>query len=379
LLFQEKYGIILIIIIALWGIIIMVHTNRKEKNKRFHDSRCRKILQHLTKRNKRNELQKRFQHSMQPGVAAVNSTGRTSIYRLKAPRHLSIFDETQSAIIYFDKVLQTIQKCKFRDSILFDLSEVEIITPDAIMYLIAIIRNTRRIRFLRISCGGNMPKADSARDIIEQSGFFSFVSSTSKLQIEPDNSYMKISDGVDADGELASSFCDFVQSSSTQTVLSTKRLYPMIIELMTNTHQHAYDTQEAQTMMGNWYIFAQDTGTAIHFVFLDTGLGIPKTVLKRFYEKIKDFAFRNDAVYLKSALQGTFRSETKQGHRGKGLPGIYEDACNLSIMGLSIISGQGKCTVKENGGIETENFDQTFEGTLFTWDILKEEVLYDHS
>lgn len=69
MLFQEKYGIILIIIIALWGIIIMVHTNRKEKNKRFHDSRCRKILQHLTKRNKRNELQKRFQHSMQPGVA----------------------------------------------------------------------------------------------------------------------------------------------------------------------------------------------------------------------------------------------------------------------------------------------------------------------
>lgn len=320
-----------------------------------------------------------YSRPAQPGVAAVNSTGRTSIYRLKAPRHLSIFDETQSAIIYFDKVLQTIQKCKFRDSILFDLSEVEIITPDAIMYLIAIIRNTRRIRFLRISCGGNMPKADSARDIIEQSGFFSFVSSTSKLQIEPDNSYMKISDGVDADGELASSFCDFVQSSSTQTVLSTKRLYPMIIELMTNTHQHAYDTQEAQTMMGNWYIFAQDTGTAIHFVFLDTGLGIPKTVLKRFYEKIKDFAFRNDAVYLKSALQGTFRSETKQGHRGKGLPGIYEDACNLSIMGLSIISGQGKCTVKENGGIETENFDQTFEGTLFTWDILKEEVLYDHS
>lgn len=41
-------------------------------------------------------------------------------------------------------------------------------------------------------------------------------------------------------------------------------------------------------------------------------------------------------------------------------------------MGLSIISGQGKCTVKENGGIETENFDQTFEGTLFTWDILKD-------
>lgn len=226
--------------------------------------------------------------SIQCNQELLQSTqqGELQFIGLKLPTSQH-FDETQSAIIYFDKVLQTIQKCKFRDSILFDLSEVEIITPDAIMYLIAIIRNTRRIRFLRISCGGNMPKADSARDIIEQSGFFSFVSSTSKLQIEPDNSYMKISDGVDADGELASSFCDFVQSSSTQTVLSTKRLYPMIIELMTNTHQHAYDTQEAQTMMGNWYIFAQDTGTAIHFVFLDTGLGIPKTVLKDSMKKLK--------------------------------------------------------------------------------------------
>lgn len=374
MLFQEKYGIMLIII-ALWGIIIMVHINRKEKNKRFHDSRCRKIVQRLTKHNKRNESQKQFQHLAQSEIVATHSTGRNSIYRLKAPRHLSIFDETQNAIVYFDKVLQTIKNCKFKDSILFDLSEVEVITPDAIMYLIAIIRNTRRIRLLRISCGGNMPKADSARDIIEQSGFFSFVSSTSKLQIKSDSSYMKISDGVDADGELASSFCDFVQNSCRQTALSTKRLYPMIIELMTNTHQHAYDSREAQTMMGNWYIFAQDTGTAIHFVFLDTGLGIPKTVLKRFYEKIKDFAFRNDAVYLKSALQGKFRSETKQEHRGKGLPGIYEDACNLSIMGLSIISGQGKCTVREDGVIETESFDQMFEGTLFTWDILKREAI----
>lgn len=185
---------------------------------------------------------------------------------------------------------------------------------------------------------------------------------------------MKISDGTDVNGTLASSFCDFVQNICKKTTLDTKRLYPMIIELMTNTHQHAYEPCEVQTMMCNWYIFAQDTDNAVHFIFLDTGLGIPKTVSKRFWEKIKDWISKNDAIYLKSALQGEFRSETKQEHRGKGLPGIYEDARASSINNLSIISGRGKCVVKKDAVIEAECLNQAFEGTLFIWDIIKEEA-----
>lgn len=352
----------------------MVYTSRKEKNKRFHDLKCRKELQRLTKYNKRKQSQGQYRVPVQEAIHAVAVNRKNKTYFLKAPNNLSIFNATQDAVKYFDAVMQVVKSCKMGDSIFFDLSEVEIINPDAIMYLIAIIRNTRRIRGLRIQCAGNMPKVDSAREIIEKSGFLKFVSSISKLQYRSDNKYMKISDGTDANGKLASSFCDFVQNVCEKTNLDTKRLYPMIIELMTNTHQHAYEPHEMQTMMCNWYIFAQDTDDAVHFIFLDTGLGIPKTVSKHFWEKIKDWVNKNDALYLKSALQGEFRSETKQGHRGKGLPGIYEDAQTSSISNLCVISGRGKCAVKKNSVIETECLNQAFEGTLFTWDILKQEV-----
>lgn len=375
LLFSLKDDIMyFIIIVILWSATIMVQLNRKEKNKRFHDQKCRRELLRKTKYNKRKQSQIPKQSFTGTAVVPVTHRGRNRIYRLKAPRNLSVFYATRDTVEYFSEVMEVIKNCKIGDSIFFDLSEVEEINPDALMYIIAIIRNTRRIRGLKIKCMGNVPQNSGAREIIEKSGFLTFVSSTSKLQYQADNRFMKISDGTDANGQLASSFCDFVQNICDKTSLNTKRLYPMIIELMTNTHQHAYEPQETHTMMCNWYIFAQDTDEVVHFVFLDTGLGIPKTVSKRFWEKIKDWLNKNDALYLKSALQGEFRSETRQGHRGKGLPGIYEDACASSICNLSVISGKGKCFVREDTVIETECLSKAFEGTLFTWDILKQEV-----
>lgn len=358
-----------LIIIPLWGITIMSFVSRKEKNKRFHDATCRKELRLLTKSNKKKRV-KKHQDSVQPKSYSASFDGKNRTFQLKAPCNLCVFDSTQDAVEYFNAVMRAVKECQFGDSLFFDLSDVKVISPDAIMYLIAVIKNTRRIRGLKIQCKGNIPKESSAREIIERSGFFEFVSSTTQRQVKADGKYMKISDGKNVDGELGSSFCDFVQRACNTTHVGTKRLYTTIIELMTNTQQHAYELEEHQSMMGNWYLFAQDIGNAIHFVFLDTGVGIPKTVSKRFWEIIKDFVTRNDATYLKSALQGKFRSETKQEHRGKGLPGIYEDARCHSINNLSIISGQGKCSVREDSTIETECLNQTFEGTLLSWDIV---------
>lgn len=291
---------------------------------------------------------------------------------LHSPPVLSVFGETDGTLKYFDQVIAASLKCCIGDEIFFDLSDVEIITPDAIMYLIAVIKNLRRIRMLKIRCSGNTPRNVNALKMIEQCGFFDFVSLNEQRNIETDNQYMKISNGQDVRGKLAGSFCDFVQCGGSS--IDTKHLYRMIIELMTNTFEHAYEGQEKKMMLENWYMCAQDTGETVHFVFLDTGVGIPKTVLKRFREKIKDVVSKNDAFYLKSALQGEFRSETRQAHRGKGLPGIYEDASNKIIANLSIISGRGKCTVKDNKMIEAEDLSENFEGTLFVWDILKEKI-----
>lgn len=364
----NKYDIIVTQIKKLWRNVFVNHSNHKMKRKEFHDALCRRELLRRTKHNRRNKPHKRT-HSVEE---TKSYTGRRV---LTAPAHLDLFSQTQDTLDYFNEVIDTVSRCRMGDTIFFDLSEVQIISPDAIMYMTAVIKNMKRIRGLRINCAGNLPKNSSAKEMIQQSGFFKFVSSANIQKVESDERYMKISHGQDANGELASSFCDFVHRVCNMSNRETKRLYPMIIELMTNTHQHAYDADERQIMMEKWYIFAQDTEKAVHFVFLDTGIGIPSTVAKRALEKIRDWIRANDAAYLKSALQGDFRSETRQEHRGKGLPGIYEDACNAAIENLSIISGRGKCTVVEDKTIQTESLHQAFEGTLFVWDVLKKEKL----
>ena len=122
-------------------------------------------------------------------------------------------------------------------------------------------------------------------------------------------------------------------------------------------------------MQENWYIYVEKAGEYVRSVFLDTGVGIPKTIRLNFVEQVTNLLLKDksDAKYISSALKGTFRTETREGHRGKGLPGIYEDALSGRICDLSIVSGRGKCTVLENGEIEETVLHTNFEGTLISW------------
>lgn len=356
----------------------------KEKRKRFHDRKSRKILLALSKKNSNRA---RTRHRYLTGKVGEHfrfSSSKRSGNRkhiIKAPPALSIFTETDATLKYFEDVINTVRKCGLRETIYFDLLSVEEITPDAIMYLIAIIRNMKRILALQINCVGNIPQNPHARRIIELSGFFEFVSHSASKKVKADRHYMKISSGTQADGTLAGSFCDFVQLSCGHPSNNiTKRLYPMIIELMTNTNQHAYrEIVEKQIMVENWYIFAQDENDAVHFIFLDTGVGIPKTVHKKAREKFKDYIRKNDAAYLSSALRGEFRSETRLEHRGKGLPGIYEDACSSAILDLCVISGAGLCIIDDSSNINSRSLSRSLEGTLFSWKISKGGHLHDQN
>lgn len=356
-----------------WDFIIML--NRKERMRQFQISRCKKEIVRRRKRNQR--ILRRKKNALRHGIAYTpphvqQQRGKKRTHTLVPPNVFSLCQNSCDSVAFFDKVVWTIRYCKMHDSLFFDLSAVQTITPDAIMYLIAIIKNMRRIKLLRISCRGNLPQEKTAREIIEKSGFYSYVQSSSFRNIAADANYMKISSGFDADGQLASSFCDFVQTSCKMTIRDTKKLYPMLIELMTNTHQHAYREDGHGIMERFWYVSAYVTTIGVHFVFLDTGAGIPATVHKKTLERMTEFISANDAKYLESTLRGAFRTETQQVHRGKGLPGIYEDACKQEIANLCIVSNKGKCLVKGEN-IYSERLTQNLEGTLFSWDILKKE------
>ena len=127
-------------------------------------------------------------------------------------------------------------------------------------------------------------------------------------------------------------------------------------------------------MYSNWYVYAESHDKSIQFIFLDTGVGIPKTIKKSVLERTRDFFRENDAEYIASTLRGEFRTVTREDNRGKGLPEIYANIGNGAILSLSILSGRGMCNVSSDGRISECAIGTEFPGTMFIWDISKEVV-----
>ena len=287
---------------------------------------------------------------------------------LSVPKIFSITNNPNETLDFFNGVYDIIEKLTFKEEIYFNLYDVNIITVDAIMYLIALIKNTKRLKVLQINCSGNIPQSESARKVIETSGFYNYVSPQYKVE-NTVNSNINISSGYEADPELVGGICDFVHKNSLLDRIDTKPLFPMIMELMTNTKQHAYSNND--TVKSKWYIFVENSDKQIQFVFLDTGEGIPNTIRRDFFEKIRSMVTNSDAFFISSALKGAFRTETEQGHRGKGFPEIYNRISERSISDFTIVSCCGKCDVEDDGNIHETKLSSGLRGSLFYWKLNK--------
>lgn len=345
----------------------MEKLKRKQRNKVWREVRARKII-----RIKHRNNYKRHLHNSHMAAKRRMCEDRRmgDIYMLRVPEIFSLFSGTSQTVAFFEEVINTFSMCRSQKKVFFDFSGVQVITVDAVMYIIALMKNTRRVYNAHIECSGNLPQAKEARKVIEEVGFYDYLMPVGNAGNICNRKYVRISHGVEADGELAGSICDFVNNALDKDLTYTKRLYPMIVELMTNTHQHAYDKNRS-FMNCHWYIFAQELDSQVQFVFLDTGLGIPRTVYKQFTERAKSLLISRDEQFLASVLKGDFRTETQQKYRGKGLPGIYEDVCNHSLTDFCVISGKGQCNVKSDGEIEKIALHRNFIGTLFKWTIGK--------
>ena len=242
-----------------------------------------------------------------------------------APKILDLIHNRNESLDFFAEAISATKLCKKGQHIYFDLSSITVISVESVMYLIAILRNIKRIEAHNIICEGNSPQDYDARQLLINSGFYSYVYCKGLNPKAKGKESIRITEGKRADGVLAGQVCEFILQHSNKPRGATRRIYPLVVELMTNTRQHAYRNHFG-TMEENWYIFAEDRKDYIQFVFLDTGAGIPYTIRKNFTERVAELFIRQDAMFIASALKGDFRTETKMEHRGKGMPEIYWDS-----------------------------------------------------
>ena len=287
--------------------------------------------------------------------------------RLIAPSNFSIYSNPEGTLSFFAQIEE---KIRYGSPVYFDMQNIEILTIDAIMYFLAMLKKIKVLKII-YAFRGSMPKNMSCELLLRASGFFDYVTSHISPDLTRDSSIIQINTGQYAETAIVERLCVFAMSKLGVNRQDTKRLYEMIIELMTNTKQHAYNDNKRKFATTEWYVFAKHDieSNSVRFIFLDTGEGIPSTVKKTFMEGLPVIG-KSETSYIQSALEGELlRTRTGQAYRGKGLPKIYSFHKEGLIKDLTIISNYGYF-----GGKRSNDINRKLNGTLFYWELVKGTV-----
>lgn len=336
-----------------------------QNKKIWLDRRSRKLL---TK--KRYKFKKRYS-SFSKSPIQFNSSENDFIgeYRAVAPSVFSFINNIEETALMFGDLIEAMKSSPYKKRFFFDSSDVENITTDVLVYIIAVIRNMKCNKTKQYTFAGNLPIDMEARKIFEESGLYKYVQT--KSGILPSNSEkMQIITGKKTDSLLASQICKFVMEKFNVDKIHIQFLYVTIIELMSNVVHHAYNDKE-EIMYPCWYLYAEYNRGKIRFVFVDTGLGIATTVRKRILENF----VTNDADLIESAFAGEFRTETKQPNRGLGLPKLKDFATDKKFSDFYVISGNGGYKYKDSGCFEKINLNNKVYGTIYVFEVTRKEII----
>jgi hypothetical protein len=284
---------------------------------------------------------------------------------ITAPSNFSLYLNPNETLKYIEDVRKAVRSGM---PVRIAMERIELLSIDTIMYFLATIKRIK-LTGLSFSFIGSLPKNKECKHLIQVSGFLNFVKSKNIRQdLTHETNVVKIICGQHVEGKTAKKICKFVISKLNLTRLDTFNLYDMIMELMSNTREHAY--VNGPKFITDWYLFVYyiPEKEAVRFIFLDTGAGIPSTIRKRLLEPTKTaLGLNSHTDYIKSALAGTetyIRSRTGESYRGNGLPTINSFSQQNYIKNLTIISDRGYFMEAKEG-----DMDLGLEGTLFYWEI----------
>lgn len=349
---------------------------RHSRKKSLKALRKKQKEKKLRKKRKNKKEQSTISHTHIPKI--TRKRDRTEI---TSPSNFSLINNIEETIGFFNMLDHCITEGK---DIFINLEDVKELTSDAIMYTLSRIDyNRSRNPQSKVGIYGNKPKDEKCNRVFETSGFYNFVYSSHREKIQTDPNVYSIRSDARVFSPYAKEICDFTKKCFVNYgLINTKAIYPIIIECMANTNNHAYKTN---SYYRKWWLMASflQSDNKVHFTFIDNGFSIPSTIRMKWREhvqKLKEKIFTSimpdsqiknrlqDSFLIESALKGEFRTRTKVEHRGKGLPKIYETAQNQKIDNLKIISKRGSISVN-NSSIVAKEIEGIFYGTLLSWDV----------
>jgi len=213
---------------------------------------------------------------------------------------------------------------------------------------------------------GTKPLHLEARNVLEKSGFFKFVTgSVSDANKASKNTILKTGDNNTPVQQLSTEII-----KSMETVWEVKgrcpAVYSAVFEMMRNSCDHAF--KHKHQIKWHFAISHLESLNEVKFAFVDNGKGVINTFINTILKKVL-YMFKDNADILESAFKNGIASRTGLTWRGKGLPNIFEHYEEKHIKNLVVISNNVYIDFDRN---IHHILAEPFSGTYYFWKVNRE-------
>jgi hypothetical protein len=325
---------------------------KTKKWRKFNKNRSLKSIKKKRKRKNKSFIPSK-------GVDIIE---RKPTQNIIAPAEFSLINNTEKVLEYFHLARNYL---KSGYPIRFDISEIETLTPDAIILQIARIKDEKFHNKKGIT--GNAPNNPDLKKLFLESGFYNHVNIKGNKPNGKDTLIHKITKNK-VEPQLAKQACLIGLKHAFQNEDIFDPMFDILIEIMQNTNNHAGETRGEY----DWWlhIYNEPNTQIAKYTFVDLGIGIFESIpAQNFKRKIgQAIGLINNTNLVKPLFNGEIKSRTARPERGKGIPQVYEASQHESFSKFIMISNDVHVNMKN---LTTKKLNNNFSGTLFYWELKK--------
>lgn len=304
--------------------------------------------------------------------------------KLKAPKVLTLLDGSQNgSVIKFIRQIYSIV-LENKSQVLLDFTETDKVTSDAMVLIWAELHRVLHFADIYRPIAILQPESLKIQHVFKQIGLYELLKIEHEtIPIEEDVIHWRAAKGLKADGSLVPGILGGVEGGLAEPL--KRGLFAGITEAMTNVRHHAYEEARGDKFKHCtdtvWWMFSQYRDGNLSVVICDLGIGIPRSLPRKFENDKKSLALlafhSTQRKYdEKAILQAMALGSSRTGHESRGY-GFYRN-----IEPVIAKAGSGSLTVMSNSGVYCMQLDakagvtkrsytlpQSILGTIICWQI----------
>jgi hypothetical protein len=325
-----------------------------------------------SKRRQRDEEEKRVRTArLTAGRPATRLRGKQwsdpkRQHWITAPEVFCLFEAPEPILKMVDEIKSAARR---RRTPYVDLRKVRQITPETLALLVSVVKDNR----LRANVNGNLPIDPAARRMVAGSGFLNHVSDSVHPESRNLGYIQREGSNVRVTPKDAKRMIHFANERLGRgpSVPSTGA-YRVLIECMSNTHQHAAARNPRNRERWWLMVYAPPGTDRASFTFVDNGIGIAESLDRRdLLHTIKSaLGISTEGELIRQLLAGGIGSRTGLKYRGKGLPAMRFQHERGGIRALKILSNSALADLRSS---TYRHLSNGFSGTVISFELARPE------